>query len=72
MFQGMLAKLSQNEELKMLLLETDTNMIAEASPTDDHWGTGISLRSKDIFDSDKWKGKNFAGKTLERVRQTLK
>ena len=71
MYQGMLAKFSQNEKLKGFLLSTRGNVLAEASATDKFWGVGLSLRSPDLFTQTKWKGQNMAGKTLERVRHTL-
>ena len=71
MFQGMLAKFSQNEKLKGFLLYTRGNVLVEASATDKFWGVELSLRSADLYDQSKWKGQNMAGKTLERVRQTL-
>ena len=66
------AKFAQNEQLKGFLLSTGGNRLIEASATDKFWGVGLSLRSSDLFKDTKWTGKNMAGETLERVRQSLK
>ena len=71
MYQAMLLKFTQNEALRGFLLSTSGNKLIEASGTDKLWGIGHSLRSRDLFNEAKWSGKNLAGKTLERVRQTL-
>ena len=72
MFQAMLAKFTHNEGLKGFLLATDGNKLCEANPTDKFWGVGLSLKSGDLYKESKWTGKNMAGVTLERVRETLK
>ena len=72
MFQAMLAKFTQNEDLKGFLLATDGNRLLEANPTDRFWGIGLSLKSGDLYKETKWTGKNMAGRTLERVREALK
>ena len=71
LFSAMMLKFTQNEDLKGFLLSTTGNKLIEASGTDKFWGIGQSLRSSDLFNQAKWTGKNIAGKTLERVRQTL-
>ena len=71
MFESMYAKFSQNESLKSFLLSTGRNTLVEANQNDKYWGCGLALGNTDIFDPSKWKGKNFAGKTLEKVRLNL-
>ena len=71
MFDGMFAKFSQNQQLREFLTATGKTFIAEASPTDTYWGIGLPMRNKDVFNPEKWKGKNYAGQSLERVRQML-
>ena len=70
MYKAMFLKFSKNEKLKGFLVSTSGNKLIEAS-AGDKWGVGHSLRSKDLFNQAKWTGKNWAGQTLERVRQTL-
>ena len=71
MFEAMLAKFRDNPELRTFLPQTKNTTLVEASPTDKVWGIGLPLHNKDCFDPDSWKGKNLAGKVLERVRQTI-
>ena len=72
MYRAMLAKFKDNPELRSFLLNTGQTTLVEANPTDSVWGVGLPLRNPDCFNPQKWKGKNLAGRALERVRQTLK
>ena len=66
-------KFSNNEKLKKLLLNTGDRAIYEASPHDNFFGVGISLRDKDFFRKVKdHKGKNHLGRILMAVRESLK
>lgn len=60
MQRGILAKFTQNEKLKKLLLKTENAKLVENSPTDDYWGTGKN-----------GKGKNKLGKLLMSLRTDL-
>ena len=71
MFKAMYSKFSQDQYCAKFLRQTKGTQLAEANPGDTHWGTGTSLRNKDSFNPDKWRGKNIAGMVLSRVRQTL-
>lgn len=71
MYEAMYAKFSQNVSLKETLLSTEKHTLAEASPTDLIFGTGIPIRLDNAFDTTKFKGENLAGKTLEKVRKAL-
>ena len=66
-----LAKFSQNEELKSVLLATGTKTIVEASPTDKIWGIGLKKDDPRAIDPSKWLGKNWLGVVLMHVRATL-
>ena len=68
---GLLAKFSQNEDLKCFLLSTGTETLAEAC-TNNTWGIGKTLSSKDLFNKSKWTGKNIMGNLLMQVRDNLK
>ena len=68
MFESMLAKFKDNPELRSFLVQTKETRLAEASPTDKVWGIGLPLHNPGCFNPDGWKGKNLAGKVLERVR----
>ena len=69
--EGVYAKFSQNPELKKFLLETETNLILEASP-DRYWGVGKKLKDRDLWDQRRWTGKNVMGNILMNVRDRLK
>jgi ribA/ribD-fused uncharacterized protein len=71
-FEGSLAKFSQNEELKRKLLDTEDAILVEASPTDSIWGIGMMVTDPNFNDQSKWKGLNLLGKALMRVRDKLK
>lgn len=70
MFDILFAKFSQNENLKDALMKTEDRILAEMSPTDLIWGTGLRDSSPHATDESKW-GLNLLGKTLMRVRETL-
>ena len=71
MFKAMMAKFSSNPEIRSFLLQTQQTTLVEASPTDTVWGIGLPLQNPQCFSPEKWRGKNLAGKVLERVRQSL-
>jgi ribA/ribD-fused uncharacterized protein len=71
MKEAMVAKFTQNEELGQFLKNTGTKDIAEANPSDYHWGIGLSLWSNDAHDKALWNGHNHAGQLLMDIRSTL-
>ena len=71
MFQALIEKFSQHEDLKDALLATANTSIAEAS-TNAIWGIGLKLQNPDVWDTNKWSGKNIMGQMLEKVRDILK
>jgi ribA/ribD-fused uncharacterized protein len=71
MHDAVLAKFNQNENLKTFLLQTGTNTLAEASPYDRYWGTGLRIGDKDAFNITKWTGANKLGHILEEIRTRL-
>lgn len=70
-YNGLLAKFSQNIELKELLLKTESAILAECAVKDRIWGIGLSMKDPDRFDRSKWKGQNLLGYTLMMVRERL-
>lgn len=71
-FDGAMAKFSQNNNLKLLLLNTGDAILAECALKDRIWGIGLSMKDPNRFDINKWRGENLLGKTLMAVRETLK
>ena len=70
-YEGLLAKFSQNEELKRKLKSTGNALLAECAVKDCIWGIGLSTKDSDRFDKKRWKGKNLLGYTLMMVREHL-
>ena len=65
------AKFSQNTHLAQFLLNTEDDIILEAS-RDKFWGIGKTLRDKDLWIEEKWTGYNLMGKLLMKVRKMIK
>ena len=70
-YEGLLAKFSQNENLKNQLRATDDAVLAECAVKDRIWGIGLSMKDSDRFEISKWKGQNLLGYTLMMVRERL-
>ena len=70
-FEGLLAKFSQNENLKNQLKATGDAILAECAVKDRIWGIGLSMKDSDRFEISKWKGQNLLGYTLMMVRERL-
>lgn len=70
-YEGLLAKFSQNEALKAELKSTGGKILAECAVKDLIWGVGLSMKDPNRFDTTKWKGKNLLGYTLMMVRECL-
>lgn len=70
-YEGLLAKFSQNEDLKDKLKSTGEAILAECAVKDLIWSVGLSMTDPDRFDKIKWKGQNLLGYTLMMVRERL-
>lgn len=70
-YRGNLAKFTQNEVPKMALKDTGHTIIVEASPKDPIWGIGLPVGHPDTYDPNKWRGTNYLGEALMRVREEL-
>ena len=70
-YEGLLAKFSQNPELKERLKSTGSAVLAECAVKDRIWGIGLSMYDPDRFDRTKWKGQNLLGYALMMVREKL-
>ncbi len=70
-YEGLLAKFSQNEELKKQLKATDNALLAECAVKDCIWGIGLSMNDSDRYNRTKWKGQNLLGYALMMVRDRL-
>lgn len=70
-FEGLLAKFSQNEDLKKQLKATENCVLAECAVKDKIWGIGLSMKDSNRFEIDKWNGQNLLGYALMMVRERL-
>ncbi len=70
-FEGLLAKFSQNEDLKKQLKATENCILAECAVKDRIWGIGLSMKDPNRFEIDKWNGRNLLGYALMMVRERL-
>lgn len=71
-YNGLIEKFRQNEDLKIKLLETGDAILAECAVQDLVWGIGLSMTDTDRFDIKKWRGQNLLGYSLMLVRKKLK
>jgi len=69
---GLQSKFSQNPHFKQALLNTGDTEIVEASPTDRIWGIGLAESDPKIWDRNNWRGTNWLGIALMRVRDELR
>ena len=70
-YEGLLQKFLQNEELKNQLLSTKDAILAECAVKDIIWGIGLSMKDENRFDKSKRKGTNLLGYTLMLVREQI-
>lgn len=70
-YEGLLAKFTQNEDLKDKLKSTRGAILVECAVKDLIWGVGLSMKDPNRFDKTKWKGQNLLGYTLMRVCEHL-
>lgn len=71
-YQGLIEKFQQNEELKRKLLATQSDILAECAVQDKIWGIGLSMKDERRLDIKEWKGQNLLGFSLMNVREGLK
>lgn len=70
-YEANYAKFTQNAVLKSDLLRSGDREIVEASPEDTIWGIGMHESHPDILDKSKWRGTNWLGEAIMKVRETL-
>lgn len=71
-YEANLAKFTQNTHLKQLLLSTGDKELVEASPFDTIWGIGLAANDKLCLDRTKWRGTNWLGIEIMKVRNKIK
>jgi len=70
-YEGLLAKFSQNSELGERLKRTGNTVLAECAVKDRIWGIGLSMHDLNRLDRAKWQGQNLLGYALMMVRERL-
>ena len=65
------AKFCQNKGLEYELLSND-KILVEASPTDRIWGIGIDVLEAPDVEVENWKGTNWLGQVIMKVREDIK
>ena len=71
-YEGLLAKFSQNEDLKAKLMATGDAILAECAVKDLVWGIGCSMTDPARLNMSLWRGRNLLGYALMQVREKLK
>ncbi len=70
-YEGLLAKFSQNELLRRKLKMTEQMVLAECAVKDRIWGIGLSMNDPRRYNINQWNGKNSLGYTLMMVRDKV-
>jgi ribA/ribD-fused uncharacterized protein len=71
-YEGNLAKFTQNSELMAAMLSTGDRIFVEASPLDNIWGIGLDENAEGIEDPSYWLGLNLLGQALTLVKNKIK
>ena len=71
-FRGLMAKFTQNDDLRQKLLDTGDACLVECAKSDTIWACGIHLNDDRRFDASNWTGSNILGFALMEVREKLK
>ncbi|WP_339312431.1 NADAR family protein [Paenibacillus sp. FSL k6-2145] len=69
--EGNWAKFTQNEELLTALRATRGTTLVEASPDDRIWGVGLAEEDRRIRNRRTWRGTNWLGEILTRLREDI-
>jgi len=70
-YDGNLAKFTQNPDMKRELMKTGDKEIVEASPEDRIWGIGLKSSDKRAWDKSTWEGTNWLGEAIMQARETI-
>jgi len=71
-YDGNVAKFTQNPEMLEELKFTGDKTIVEASPQDVIWGIGLKYDDPRAKDRSQWKGTNWLGEAIQRVREDIR
>ena len=65
------AKFTQNKDCYDELMRSGDKIIVEASPYDCIWGVGLRASDPKILDEKNWRGTNWLGEAIMRVRDRI-
>jgi ribA/ribD-fused uncharacterized protein len=71
-YEGNLAKFSQAPDLEAFMMLTGDKILVEGAHYDPVWGVKLAWNDPKITDPANWRGKNWLGEALMRVRATLR
>jgi ribA/ribD-fused uncharacterized protein len=71
MFVGLRQKFLQDENILPVLMNTKGTRLVEASIDDRIWGVAMLEEDDRILDPANWRGLNWLGETLDRVRESI-
>ena len=70
-YEGLLAKFTQDDGLRGQLRATEDALLAECAVRDRVWGIGLSMSDPRCLDPAKWRGQNLLGYSLMLVSERL-
>lgn len=71
-YDGNVAKFTQNPDMLDELKFTGDRTIVEASPKDNIWGIGLAADDPRAQDRSTWEGTNWLGEAIQRVRENIR
>ena len=71
-YRALMAKFTQNDDLRQQLLDTGDAYLVECAGSDRVWACGIRLDDEKRFDASNWTGSNILGFALMEVREQLR
>ena len=71
-YEGNIAKFTQNPDLMIKLLATGNKIIVECAPYDNIWGNGLNITDTLNTPQSAWNGTNRLGKAIMNVRNSIK
>ena len=71
-YNGLLAKYSQNQNLRKMLLATGDSILVECASSDTIWANGLNIQDPKCNNIKDWKGQNLLGFATMLVRDELR
>lgn len=70
-YEGLLAKFTQNDSIREQLKSTGNAILAECAVRDCIWGIGLAMDNPKRLDIRQWRGQNLLGYALMMVRNRV-